>query len=71
MSELQSLSQIFNKRIFRIPDYQRGYAWEKKQLEDFWSDLENANSKKKHFFGTFFLEKKERIYLRLLMGNNV
>ena len=28
MSDLISLSKLFDKRIFRIPDYQRGYAWE-------------------------------------------
>ena len=36
MNELQSLSQIFQNKIFRIPDYQRGYAWQSQQLRDFW-----------------------------------
>lgn len=44
MNELQSLSQIFNKRIFRIPDYQRGYAWQGQQLRDFWEDIVNLQS---------------------------
>ena len=35
MNELQSLSQIFQNKIFRIPDYQRGYAWQDLQLRDF------------------------------------
>lgn len=26
MNELQSLSQIFQNKLFRIPDYQRGYV---------------------------------------------
>ena len=25
--KLQSLSDIFERRLLRIPDYQRGYAW--------------------------------------------
>ena len=37
---LLTLSKIFTERLFRIPDYQRGYAWTEKQLKDFWSDLE-------------------------------
>lgn len=26
-NELQPLSLLFQNRLFRIPDYQRGYAW--------------------------------------------
>ena len=35
VNELISLSALFNNRLFRIPDYQRGYAWQKDQLEAF------------------------------------
>ena len=41
MNDLISLSKLFDKRIYRIPDYQRGYAWEESQLNDFWDDLAN------------------------------
>ena len=41
MNDLISLSTLFDKRIFRIPDYQRGYAWGTNQLNDFWDDLIN------------------------------
>ena len=40
-NNLETLSELFNDKVFRIPDYQRGYAWGKQQLEDFWSDLNN------------------------------
>ena len=33
-SELQPLSLLFQNRLFRIPDYQRGYAWQQPQLTD-------------------------------------
>ena len=46
-----SLSEIFNKKIFRIPDYQRGYAWQNPQLNDFWEDLVNLSSGRKHYTG--------------------
>ena len=55
--DIRTLPEVF-KDYYVIPSYQRGYAWEKKQLEDFWNDLESTSSKKKHFFGTFFLEQK-------------
>ncbi|EAK5748771.1 DUF262 domain-containing protein [Campylobacter lari] len=32
---------MFDGKYLRIPDYQRGYAWEYNQLKDFWEDLEN------------------------------
>ena len=41
MDELLSLSKVFDGKIFRIPDYQRGYAWQQSQLIDFWDDLAN------------------------------
>lgn len=40
-NSMTSLSSLFNNAIFRIPDYQRGYAWDTNQLNDFWDDLYN------------------------------
>ncbi|MFW1889867.1 hypothetical protein [Acinetobacter johnsonii] len=34
MNALKTLSSIFEHRIIRIPDYQRGYAWQEHQLND-------------------------------------
>ena len=51
MNELQSLSQIFQNKIFRIPDYQRGYAWLEPQLQDFWEDLINLQQDRNHYTG--------------------
>lgn len=55
-SELKSLSKIFSEVIFRIPDYQRGYAWQEKQLKDFWTDLEQLHPGKSHYTGVLTLE---------------
>ena len=50
-NKLQSLTEIFNERIFRIPDFQRGYSWQKPQLDDFWEDLTNLKEDKIHYTG--------------------
>ena len=38
-----NLLELFNGKIFRIPDYQRGYAWEEKQLQELWDDIEEIS----------------------------
>ena len=56
-----NLFELFNGKIFRIPDYQRGYAWEEKQLVELWDDLdeipEENGAYKKHYTGTIYLEE--------------
>lgn len=49
--ELQSLQSIFNNRIFRIPDYQRGYSWDDKQLQDLWQDIDILGEDQSHYTG--------------------
>ncbi|MFP6031216.1 DUF262 domain-containing protein [Helicobacter pylori] len=41
--ELLNLDGVIEKGVFEIPSYQRGYAWQKEQLEDFWNDLEHVS----------------------------
>jgi len=59
MSDLLSLQQLFQERLFRIPDYQRGYAWENKHLCDFWEDLTNLNESRYHYTGLLSLKAIE------------
>ncbi|MFY4766487.1 DUF262 domain-containing protein [Campylobacter sp. GB48] len=56
-NELKSLKNVFDGKYLRIPDYQRGYAWEYNQLKDFWEDLENLENDKTHYMGVLTLEK--------------
>jgi uncharacterized protein with ParB-like and HNH nuclease domain len=52
MNDLLSLTDLFNRSIFRIPDYQRGYSWGGLQLEEFWSDIyESCECKEKRTTG--------------------
>ena len=60
MNDLISLSKLFDKRIFRIPDYQRGYAWGESQLIDFWEDLLNLTEDRYHYTGMLSLKKLNR-----------
>jgi len=58
MNNLLSLDKIFISRMFRIPDYQRGYAWRvQKEVAEFWGDLCNLNGGHKHYTGMITLEK--------------
>ncbi|WP_187906912.1 DUF262 domain-containing protein [Helicobacter pylori] len=41
--ELLNLDGVIEKGVFEIPSYQRGYAWQERQLEDFWNDLEHVS----------------------------
>jgi len=60
MNELESLKSIFKDRIFKIPDYQRGYAWTTKQLKDFWEDVVNLPADRFHYTGLLSLKKVDK-----------
>ena len=40
-AEQKTISQIFERANFLIPDYQRSYSWEREQCETLWQDLRN------------------------------
>lgn len=54
---METIKTIFNNKIFRIPDYQRGYSWEKNNLDDFWQDINNLQYKKVHYTGMISVEE--------------
>ncbi len=64
MEQLLSMSKIFSEKIFRIPDYQRGYAWTLKEVKDFWGDLCRLDNKKNHYVGVLTLEPVKEIDYR-------
>ena len=59
MDEPKPLNSLFKEKIFRIPDYQRGYAWQKNQLKDFWEDLINLSDDRSHYTGVLTLKEVE------------
>lgn len=65
-----ALSSVFSQSYFEIPDYQRDYAWEKRNVKDLLDDVEfvyEQNSKDEretkldHYFGTLVLEDRGSI----------
>lgn len=52
---MDRLANLFNNTLFRVPDYQRGYAWERSQLDDFWKDLTWLRSGQLHYTGMLTL----------------
>jgi len=57
MDEPKALDSLFKQKIFRIPDYQRGYAWQREQLKDFWEDLINLSGSRSHYTGVLTLKQ--------------
>ncbi|WRD08347.1 DUF262 domain-containing HNH endonuclease family protein [Helicobacter pylori] len=59
--ELLDLDGVIEKGVFEIPSYQRGYAWQKGQLEDFWNDLEHVSKlgDKFHYMHSLTLRESE------------
>ena len=58
-SKTMTLSKFFQD-YYIIPDYQRGYSWQDKQIEDFWEDITSAFEKKvEHYFGTVYLKSNQ------------
>ncbi len=56
MSEQKTLRELFSTTYFRVPDFQRGYAWSTRQLDDLWSDLDSLPESAPHYMGTLFVE---------------
>src|SRR5438309_2078309 len=52
-----TVEKLFAGRLLRVPDYQRGYAWEQKQWDDFLEDLDLLSPGKHHFTGTVVLDR--------------
>ncbi len=59
--ELLDLDGVIEKGVFEIPNYQRGYAWQERQLKDFWNDLEHVSKlgDKFHYMHSLTLRESE------------
>ena len=53
-----SLRQLFNGRLFRVPDFQRGYSWEESNIRDFLDDLKYLSGDRVHYTGTVVIHSQ-------------
>ena len=64
-----TLPGLFANKCFRIPNYQRGYAWGESQLNDLWDDImdiqKNGATYRPHYTGTITLQQIDN---KLLTG---
>lgn len=61
--QLLTLSGLLNKRLFRIPQYQRAYSWHSRHREDLLGDIFNtwrAVSDRQHFMATVVGLRREK-----------
>lgn len=55
------IKEFFNSKFFEIPKYQRGYAWEKKNVRELFEDIQEAiDVKASHYIGTIVLSKSSK-----------
>jgi hypothetical protein len=54
---IQNLTGLFStNQVFEVPDFQRNYSWQPKNVEDFYTDINRARElKHKHFLGGLIL----------------
>ncbi len=53
------LPQAIGERLLQVPDYQRPYTWERKQLGELWEDLDLMGPLGIHYAGTLVLRPEE------------
>lgn len=58
-SLLMAVQDLFKFSIFKVPNYQRGFAWGDRQISDLLEDLDEMEPDKTHYTGTVVLVKKE------------
>ncbi len=59
-AQLLTLPQIFEDRFFTIPDYQRGYSWDERQVGELLKDLDHLlddQAAHRHYTGTLVLSR--------------
>ena len=64
MGSDQSAYELFDRTLLRVPDYQRGYAWERRHLEEFWEDIEVLPIEARHYTGTVVLLRRPELRVR-------
>ena len=55
---MQTFNGMFSSNnYYRIPNYQRGFAWQQSQVNDFWNDLESLDPNNEHYTGMITIQR--------------
>jgi hypothetical protein len=67
---MNGIASVLKARIFRVPIYQRSYAWEQPQVKDFFDDLKHAidTSEPDYFLGTLVLTDEKAARTTIIDG---
>ena len=66
-----SLGGLFTGRLFRIPQYQRSYSWERKHRTDLFEDIETSlANEKEHFMATIVGLRQKKTATIALQNHN-
>lgn len=67
MKNTLTIDELFEGHIFHVPDYQRGYAWEKQQRAELLADLDLLAEDREHYTGTIVIHEENSTYRPLSM----
>lgn len=72
-SDIEPIRELFTKPTsaeFTVPEYQRGFEWEREQFEDLWNDIQRiGNRVDRHFLGNIILlQRGESLELEIVDG---
>lgn len=64
------LELIGNGKVYRVPPYQRDYAWGEEQWEDLWNDIMemHGNPSEHHYMGAIVVEPKNDREFKIIDG---
>ncbi len=64
----QSLIQVFSQSALHVPEYQRGYAWDLQNVEDFYLDLvryikDSEKDSSPYLFGQIIIHEEKKVII--------
>lgn len=65
-----SLNELLgNGKIYRVPQFQRDYSWDRDNWEDLWNDIEIASQNSSaHYMGSIVLQSTDRKEYKIIDG---
>lgn len=65
----QSFSELLgNGVMYRVPRFQRDYAWQQEQWEELWADIESLKSEEFHYMGYMVLQRRDHNDFEIIDG---